>query len=542
MTAFSLFHHPSFERKLLAISSHLQLQALVAAIFSFSARYHDKIPGNLVPTNIPSHFHFRQIALQSVEEVLKQCDDEVPPLCLLQALVLITFDELIRGVRARAWRLLGQCVRIAYELQLHVVDKDLSNPSSRNNSIDILAEEKRRTWWAIWEFDVFASTIRRLPTAIDWAFNATCLPVEDNVWFANDYAKSCHLDPDPCLAWKSLHESGNQSPKAWFIVVNALMRSAHVLSYPQGYPNSTPNQRPGVAENVQVGLDILSNSLYCLTVALPPRLTYQGEYLAFSKSSGVSESLQLDSAKHNTHMMIQLSRFMINHYQVFDSTSRQLGWVKGSSQINQSTPAFNQSAWNHYLAAASEVVTLIRSCSPRHINYVNPFLSSTIWLAAAAQIVSKHIGQSLIDRRVADSNLDLLQTNMNATISTWGVSSALRQKLIGLKNRLDSFGGHIINNDQRDSRVGAQASEPMPPATAIGTEGLQGNEMRRDGTHVYASTGISQQNDSCTNDWSFQQGLDVTGTEFDPVMGLDLWGWGLDELLSYNSMNELSTY
>lgn len=535
MTAFSLFHRPSFEKKLLAISSSLQLRALIAAICSFSARFHNTSPGNLVTPNIPSHIHFRTIATQAVEDALKQCSDDTPPLCLLQALILTTFDELISGVRGRAWRSVGHCVRLAYELQLHLIDKDLPNIASRNHPIDHLAEEKRRVWWVIWEFDVFASTIRRLPTAIDWALNATWLPIDDEVWFADGHARSCHLDPDAGSAWKSLQKSSNQSPKAWFIVVNALMRCAHVLSYPQAYQNAARGQRSGVIENVQGSLDLLSNALYCLSAALPPRLAYQGEYLPFSKSPG-GESLQLDNAKYSIHIMTQLSRFMINHYQVFDSTSRQLGLVNGSS--NQSAPAVNQSVWNHYLAAASEIVTLVRSCSPRHINYVNPFLASTVWLAAAAQIVSKHIGPHLIDRRVAESNLDLLQTNLNAFVSIWGVSSALQQKLATLETRLESIGERTINPGPRQSRTAEQDAHSVDPETG----GLREDQTTQNGDNVNVSNRPSQITGASTNDWSFQQGLDIAGPEFGPAMGLDLWGWGIDELLTYNGINELSTY
>ncbi|KAE9363331.1 hypothetical protein N431DRAFT_141380 [Stipitochalara longipes BDJ] len=538
MTAFSLFHRPSFERKLLAITSPLQLQALVAAICSFSAQFHDTPSGNLATLNLPSQLHFRTIAVQAVEDALKQCSDGTPPLCLLQALIIITFDELIRGARGRAWRSVGLCVRLAYELQLHLVDKDSPNTTALNYPIDPLAEEKRRAWWAIWEFDVFASTIRRLPTAIDWALNATWLPVDDEVWFADGYAKSCYLDPDPSSAWKSLQKSCNQSPKAWFIAVNALIRCAHLLSYPQAYQNAVQGQRLGVAENVQGHLDVLSNALYCLSAVLPPRLSYQGEYLPFSKDLG--ESLHLDSAKYSIHVMTQTSRFMINHYQVFDSTSRQPGLINGSS--NQSTPAVNQSAWNHYLAAASEIVTLVRSCSPRHVNYVNPFLASTVWLAAAAQIVSKHRGPHLIDRRVPESNFDLLQTNLNAFVSTWGTPSALQQTLATLGARLENFAERTINPGLRQSRTAEQTLYSVD----AGTGGLGEDQTTQNGDNVNISNQPPQLTGPSTNDWSFQQGLDMTGPEFGlefgPALGLDLWGWGIDELLTYNGMNELPTY
>jgi hypothetical protein len=66
--------------------------------------------------------------------------------------------------------------------------------------------------------------------------------------------------------------------------------------------------------------------------------------------------------------------------------------------------------------------------------------------------------------------------------------------------------------------------------------------MRQIGTNANDSTRGSQQIGASSGGWSFHQNLDVTNAEFGPVMGLDLWGWGLDELLNYNGMNELSTY
>jgi hypothetical protein len=231
---------------------------------------------------------------------------------------------------------------------------------------------------------------------------------------------------------------------------------------------------------------------------------------------------------------------MIHHSQVFDSTSRQLDLGNGASY--QYNPAVNQSAWHHYLAAASEIVTLARSCSPRHVNYVNPFLASTVWIAAAAQIVSKHTGQHLIDRRVAESNFDLLQTNLNAFVSTWGTPNALQQTLVTLESRLGSFGERTSNPGQRQSRTAEQGSYSVDATTV----GLRNDQITRDGDNVNISNQPSQLAGASTNDWSFQQSLDMTGPEFGlefgPALGLDLWGWGSDELLTYNGMNELSNY
>jgi hypothetical protein len=509
MTAFSLFHRPSFDRKVAAISSSLISRALLASIFSLSRRFYDSLgASDSLASQCPSADHFRDLAERLVNEALQGCSDEPPPLCLLQALVLVTFQQLIYGVRGRAWRSLGNCVRIAYELHLHLVDKTtlITNHHSATPSLD---EEKRRLWWVIWEFDVFASTIRRLPTAIDWTQNETWLPVDDDTWYANAYAKSCHLDPDPAVAWKKLQAGDNKSGKAWFILVNALMRSAHVLSYPQAYSTES---------DVTVELDILANSLHCLCSALPPDLAYHGERLSFTP-----QSLQLDAAKHSIQIMFNLSRFMLYHRQVFDNTSRLLGSALNTSSIQQP-------AWDHYLAASSEIVTLVRNCSPRHVCLVNPFLASSIWLAAAAQIVYTSISPAGTDIRVAQSSLDLLQCNLNGFNSTWGVSATFLQKLNNLQTNLKE----LPQNEavEPSSNHGTAASRPrevganQPPAiiqTDLAT-------YQQPSYSIVASSGNGGA--FLSNTWPVSA-AENSSLEF--ALGYDLWGWGIDELMSYGT-------
>ncbi|KAK0100571.1 hypothetical protein ONS95_007029 [Cadophora gregata] len=513
MTSFSLFHKPSFDAKLSAISSSTQLQALVASMFSFSSRF---IKASTL--KIPTPRHFYDLASKVTETAIQDCADEVFPLHLLQTLLHITFQQLTEGVRGRAWRSLGTCVRTAYELQLHLIDKLQNNRTSSNAALD---EEKRRAWWVIWEFDVFASTIRRLPTAIDWKENETWLPVDDEAWFANESVSSCRLEPDPALAWKCLQKSGNTSAKAWFIVANALVRCAHLLSYPQTYSAASAVE----AGEVPRGLDILANSLYCLTTALPPDLIYKGEFLSFSCSS-----LQTDTAKHCVHIMTQLSRFMLNHYQVFDSTSRHLG-EKASSSTNTTdsstlTP-LDQTAWNHYLTAAASIVTLLRNCPLSHVQYANPFLASTIWLAAAAQVVSKSFGDKLVDPRVADSNLDVLQMNLNAFVEFWGVSDALRVKLRTLENKLKVFA---------ESR-GAE-SEPGGPSQLLSAARADDMVVQGSQSQMVSmqSTGWIGGNEGYVNNMWAEPRFDILNPSMMPDMNLNLWGWGMDELMNYGGI------
>ena len=124
MTAFSLFHKPTFEAKLSAIHSPTQRRALLASMFAFSAKYEVFAPQITSLRHVPASETFLEIADRAIDDALNNCSDEAPPLCLLQAMILTTFHHLISGVRSRSWRSLGTCIRVAYELNLHNIDKE----------------------------------------------------------------------------------------------------------------------------------------------------------------------------------------------------------------------------------------------------------------------------------------------------------------------------------------------------------------------------------------------------------------------------------
>ncbi|PIG84799.1 hypothetical protein AARAC_001324 [Aspergillus arachidicola] len=165
-----------------------QIIALLGAMFSFSARFrleNQFVNGVASASNQqatrPAPNDFYLIAKNSVDRELM--DLKPPPsLLMLQSMVLLSFHDLIESAEGRGWRSLGLLVRIAYELRLHLVDSDVIDTSTDHPDLWSAKEERRRTWWVIWELDVFSSTVRRLPTAIDWNQNWTMLPVDDEFW------------------------------------------------------------------------------------------------------------------------------------------------------------------------------------------------------------------------------------------------------------------------------------------------------------------------------------------------------------------------
>ena len=499
MTSFSLFHKPTIEEKFGTINSQKHLQALLAAMFSFAMYHRSDLScsdSHLSTIRPASTTYWFDVACRLIPEGLNECLDETPPICLLQAMIIVTFQKLISGVRSKAWRSLGECVRVAYELQLHLVDLEDDRDDAEDSNAEcrhdwIAAEERRRAWWALWEFDVFASTIKRLPTALDWTLNKTYLPICDEKWYNNEKVASCHLASDPAQRWKEVEKCGNQSAKAWFIVINSYMRDAQLLS---SFPGSsaisgrrsgatTPGHTSTYREEAVTrnARDMLTNSLWCTLTAMPAELGYHDEYLAFRATNDpfVPTSRQRECDKYSIHIMVQLTRFMMHSQTVYRSTALDApapGQEESGARRNAAKDALDLSglssgdrqAWEHYLDAGNRVVSVVRNSSQIHVHYVNPFLANSIWFAAAAQVVSRLFGPGSVDRRLAASNFDVLRWTLNLYVSFWGVCSTLKQKLDGLEFRLDQVRRasevEILGIGQT-ARSGLAPQEKVGPAT-----------------------------------------------------------------------------
>ncbi|KAM0453143.1 hypothetical protein ACHAPV_009099 [Trichoderma viride] len=448
MSTFSLFYKPEFLAKLSAVSSDSESAALVASMFTFSSRFlHDSNERGCSELHqedygpLPTPETFHTLARKYIAAALDEYSENAPSLCVLQALILSTFHQLSQDVRGLAWRSLGLCIRVAYELNLHKIDADRvanqNDNSTYNKEQWILDEERRRAWWAIWELDAFACTIRRLPTGLDLTQTKTFLPVSDEAWFGGTCQPSCCLDPDPQARWKMLEDCANQSWKSWYIVVNSMMRDAHLLSYCRG--------RYGTSGTIRDELKTLEESLSSFKRALPNQLSYCNEYLGFHSKTSIDSqpTLTNDCATYSLYMMTQLTKFMIYHYQMFwegrtaESIST-VGLTEDSTDQQNPSPTYtvNIDAWSRYLESADNILRMIRNSSPYHVRYVNPLFASTIWIAAVAQIVSKVFNPEPSNAQTSQSKLEVLQHNFDSYVSFWGTSKALQHKLNSLESRL----------------------------------------------------------------------------------------------------------
>ncbi|KAJ5569121.1 fungal-specific transcription factor domain-containing protein [Penicillium hetheringtonii] len=386
---------------------------------------------------------FLDIAFKYINQALMDYDDNVPPLCLIQALIVATHCRLTQGVRGKAWRSLGLCVSLIYESNLHCLD---SGKDSRVNNVFQWQEdeEKRRAFWAIWEMDVFASTIRRTPTLIDWNHMEVLLPVDNMHWFAGQPSASCFMQNDPNHRWKALQDSGNPSPKAWYLVINSLMKEAQVVRDMQAV-SSTENihhnhQRHHHRTPYQYSSRPASSIEDFFGIG-----DYRDQYLAFrAPGQGQMESQrQQHCSVCNIYVMTQLAHLMIYRNDAFiiqnfqpETSSGQFAGAQAEQTALRLSDTENM-ARQQYYEAADRILRIVNQSCVEHIQYINPFLSSTIWLAAAVQLVRKYLTRESSNQGLIRSRFDVLHLSYQRCVEFWDIQNALQRNLESIWEQLE---------------------------------------------------------------------------------------------------------
>ncbi|QYT06329.1 Fungal_trans domain-containing protein [Trichoderma simmonsii] len=509
LTSVSLFHRPTFQQRINSELDPEQATALLASMFSLSAKHlcNDRDDTRKEVLN-PAKFY--EIASNLVHKQLRNCGDKSPPLFLLQTFIMTTYYELVSGVRGVAWRSLGAVIRIAYELRLHLVDLPLKLSSTKADmdpiEVWMAKEERRRAWWTIWEFEVFATTIRKCPLGMDPEQHATLLPVDDKFWFNGEKRPSCFFEKDPVLRWKELKNSDNESGRAWFIVINSFMRDAHSLSNASvpvesssdedtgsyGGNRLTSNQRNGQDFERASKLAVLDNCVSCFTLSLPQELRYRSEHLFSSPSSqDQMYARRRDSEKQTIHAMIQLAKIMILHKDCFRNDYRAVEREDDANVFSNTTSSswpgesssHPNSVWSRYLDAADNVVSIVRNASIDHIRYGDPLLVNTFWIIAAIQLVQRTFAKTRSEKVMAQSSFDLLRLTLIQHEQYWNTSPVLLQNLDKLQSTLSSIRAHVVS---RSSAVNQSSAAPRSPEAFT--------------PHVHGDTSLKNNSSSVCND------------------------------------------
>jgi hypothetical protein len=233
-----LFHRPTFTHKFKDLTDEsLGYQNLTKedafilnGVMAMSSRFSNSpFFNNSCPVTRGQRFAAKARALH--DAAFSHDDHWQPSLELLQGCILLSFHEQTSRPSTACWFLIGSTVRLALELDLNNIDAEPREPQVARKTPEewVIAEERRRAWWAVWELDVFSSTILRRPYCIDKEHMAVLLPVPDSEWFADTHVPSTLINTNTARIWETLSDHLHLGARAWFLTSTFLMARANDL-------------------------------------------------------------------------------------------------------------------------------------------------------------------------------------------------------------------------------------------------------------------------------------------------------------------------
>lgn len=472
-TTFGLFREPHFLTKLNQISSTVQTKALLAAVFAFACK--GSLPLQQSPEeNQLSATKYGDLAIMYAEEAMSECGDDVPPLCVLQTLILITHWLIIRGVRGKAWRYVGVCIRVLFEIGLNSIDTDRDSDSCEADPERWCRDEEgRRAYWAVWEMDQYTSHIKHLPITSDWTRDGVHLPAEDGRWLACRPQESCALALDLIDRCKNLQATGSKSTRAWYIVIaSSLNVVSHEIAYSQKY---TRHFSKGQIRLITDRWPVLYNTIQLSMIFLPQELSFHGQYLSFGTQN---MGLSLDSSERQRHsaiyeiaLMPEVSKIMALRPYVFDAYIRSLlERGQGGEGQSHAIGLSEESAQKveQCFRAADNILNIILNCHDSHYRYVNPYVTQVSWLGATVQLLRQELTEDDSQKQLIRSKLEIFKATNEKFMQHWSMSRIPKENLETLEARLKQFTAASQRLNSMEDMVGTRMHygprpEPAPP-------------------------------------------------------------------------------
>ena len=407
---------------------------------------------NRAPGEALAELDYCELASEYANNALAECGDDQPPLCLLQALILITHRRVIKGVRGRAWRSLGLCIRVACELGVDSVDigKDAQSDIS-----DVAQwcedEEQRRAYWAIYEIDIFATIMKQARMMTDWGNRMVYLPVDDEHWFQARPHKSCFLEADVLQRTKVLQETKNESARAWYVVLNSLVAQSYILGRSgtqRAFSRRDPKRQMSITDstNSRHQCLILLNSVQLYSLILPSRFKFCGQRLEFNAQNAnpTKASLPQHGWIYQLAALMEVCRFLALRPFVFDtyvqsltraSSERQDQCSLDTASCSELSPRELQQCFN----ASDAILNIVSSSSESHYQLVNPYIAHAFWLAATVQLLHQELIKDENEKMVIQSQFEVLKATHDQFVRYWEMSAVPKQNLDELATRLKEF-------------------------------------------------------------------------------------------------------
>ena len=402
----SIYHEPTFHQTHLGCR-HKQLH--LYAMFCLAFRY---LPDDL---QILSATHYGVTAesywLAALDLIEVELD--MPSLQVLQAFVLTTFYELTKEITARQYYSVGLCVRIAYDLELNVVDV---GEWCSNHTMWIRQEERRRLWWVIWEMETFIGNVYQRPVFSSNAGIQTLLPASEDSWFQSRPEPSVHFHPDPLHRWRLLKEGNKSDPRSFFLVAVSMMSyTAQLGSKPTYYDEIGP----------------IDHALMCLEETLPPEIVYDNTF-TFGH-----DTLYHDVICANIFITIQCTVRLLYRKAWSEGVTRDQ--LRESINIDESLKVIDGTrgtAWVKTIEASNKIAVLFERSPSVVPRLLGPYMATSVFSAASSQVVAKVFSESLEKYRLASYRLQFFHSILES-IENWSCTDkSLRIRLLEVEELL----------------------------------------------------------------------------------------------------------
>lgn len=423
----------------------MHLKALLAAILAFACKSADR---DLLTRLQPfSASHYADLAARYVDDAIDECGDDSPPLHLLQALILSTHWRIVESVRGRTWRYIGLCIRLAFELGLQSVDfKKDPESCTKDARVWCEDEERRRAYWAIWEMDLFANALKHITVTINWTQNHVFLPAEDEKWFSGKPQRSCCLATEWIDRPKTLHETGSQSTKAWYIVFCSFITEAYQLVYTDQGPDHLPNG-PKANPKAQAGrtrasehlVPILLNAIHLSILLSPSSLKFHHQRLDFGVSApdrtASASDVHQQHAIYQLAMLPQIARLVILRPFVLQSYIRKLVKLTEAQarhkelQGEAPSPAHEDQEMEQCFNASDAILRIEGHCEETSYRNVHPYVVHATWLAATVQLLREELTEDVGERKLIQSKFVVLKAINDRLINHWEMSTVPKKNL-----------------------------------------------------------------------------------------------------------------
>ncbi|KAF9884372.1 hypothetical protein FE257_001828 [Aspergillus nanangensis] len=382
----------------------------------------------------------------------RQQDPDEPPLSMryLQGCILVTFYRMTVRPSYQAWIGIGICSRLAHALSIHEVDRDTGTHQGPTAQDWVDSEEKRRAWWIIYEMDNFASYISGRPFSIDSSHADVLLPVSDAAWFELHPAPSGFISTKGvATAWRSLVDSGNQDPYAWFLISSYLCRIAQ--------------EEADKRHRAPAGLSIVQSVIQCFLLSLPPRLRLLRQEFgphSFRDANWVgSIHLLIDSAQLTIALAARKGDLPPQYGESYPRNQRRPsnGFTTTGPRASNSTTLTDFECYGQL--SGKNRLHGMRVWSADDVHYVNPFMSVALVAPAAmhfAASASAAWEQDGTEEALSELEGAMIEMVLNRIAEYWGIGIFCRGKVWPF-----SWWSRLTRGYYKDLLQALKASDPM---------------------------------------------------------------------------------